>query len=82
MKDDNWKHCGLSMKCGSCMWWIQKTGNSGDINLSSNSKIDPLDRCRRHAPTMNGFPARGIMLKHLKRRLQRQNDNTQSIQTL
>lgn len=32
------------MRCRSCMWFAQK-GDSA------------LGRCRRHAPTMSGFPA-------------------------
>ena len=39
---DNWKHRGTNMKCSSCMWYSPKLGEIG--------------RCRRHAPTMNGYP--------------------------
>ena len=38
---DPWKHRSAGMKCVSCMWFAPK----GD-----------LGRCRRHAPTMNGYP--------------------------
>jgi inosine/xanthosine triphosphate pyrophosphatase family protein len=39
---DNWQHRSANMKCMTCMWWSQKKESIG--------------RCRRRAPTMNGFP--------------------------
>jgi hypothetical protein len=42
---DNWAHRSQNMRCASCMWFVQKAGGAG------------LGRCRRHAPTMSGFPA-------------------------
>jgi hypothetical protein len=41
---DPWKHRSTGMRCASCMWFAPK--GEGD-----------LGRCRRRAPTMNGFPA-------------------------
>lgn len=41
---DKWKHRSKNMICRTCMWWVAK--NHG-----------PLGRCRRHAPTLNGWPA-------------------------
>jgi hypothetical protein len=41
---DPWKHRSLKMRCVSCMWFVLKDPGS-------------VGRCRRHAPTMNGFPA-------------------------
>ena len=38
---DPWIHRSSGMKCGSCMWFVEK---------------GKLGRCRRHAPTMNGYP--------------------------
>jgi hypothetical protein len=49
--NDNWKHRLSRMKCDSCMWYVQKDAGRcfpGQANLG---------RCRRHAPTMSGFPA-------------------------
>lgn len=40
---DPWRHRSEQMKCRTCMWFVQKTPSVG--------------RCRRHAPTMNGYPA-------------------------
>ena len=42
MTEDNWKDRHIKMKCERCMHFVEKTGNIG--------------RCRRHAPTMTGFP--------------------------
>jgi len=43
MATDNWQHRSSGMVCATCMWWVEK-GNG-------------LGRCRRRAPTMNGWPA-------------------------
>ena len=45
---DNWKHRSTGMKCETCMWFAVKM--AGD-------KPAALGRCRRRAPTMNGYPA-------------------------
>jgi hypothetical protein len=40
---DLWAHRSENMRCRTCMWFARKgTGSVG--------------RCRRHAPTMNGYP--------------------------
>lgn len=44
MSEDNWKHRSQGMRCRSCLYYVQK-GES------------VLGRCRRHAPTMAGWPA-------------------------
>lgn len=44
MSQDPWKHRSQGMRCATCMWWARK----GDGRLG---------RCRRHAPTMSGYPA-------------------------
>jgi hypothetical protein len=41
-RDDPWVHRAAGMRCRSCMWYAPKAGTIG--------------RCRRHAPTMNGYP--------------------------
>lgn len=43
MKEDNWKHRSVGMKCESCMWFVPKDPAS-------------VGRCRKHAPTLNGYP--------------------------
>ena len=46
-KPDPWVHRSAGMRCKTCMWYAPKqTDRSGT----------PLGRCRRHAPSMNGYP--------------------------
>jgi len=40
---DNWMHRTKGMQCRTCMYNIPK--------------IAPLGRCRKHAPTLDGWPA-------------------------
>jgi hypothetical protein len=42
---DPWAHRNQGMRCRTCMWFAEK-GQRGDFG-----------RCRRHAPTMSGYPA-------------------------
>lgn len=44
---DPWHHRSENMRCKSCMWFVPKENKEG---------VTDLGRCRRHAPTMNGFP--------------------------
>lgn len=52
---DNWKHRNKGMKCASCMWWAVKAADRPDGDGAVERK--ELGRCRRHAPTMSGYPA-------------------------
>jgi hypothetical protein len=45
--EDNWKHRSSAMVCKTCMFFTNKVSNSGEIKLG---------RCRRHSPTMSGWP--------------------------
>ena len=45
-KQDPWKNRSKEMSCKTCMWFVEKE--------STTEKT--LGRCRRHAPTMNGYP--------------------------
>ncbi len=48
---DPWKHRSSEMICRVCMWYVRK---------EKADKAEPivpwLGRCRKHAPTMSGFP--------------------------
>jgi hypothetical protein len=44
---DQWKHRSKSMRCVTCMWFVNKERDAG---------FGSIGRCRRHAPTMNGYP--------------------------
>ena len=43
LKADPWAHRSQTMRCRTCMWFAPKANGLG--------------RCRRHAPTMSGYPA-------------------------
>ena len=50
---DPWKHRSTGMSCGTCMWSVVK-----EPTISSPMEaLKILGRCRRRAPTMNGYPA-------------------------
>lgn len=42
---DPWVHRSVGMRCVSCMWFAPKIGFTSGVG-----------RCRRHAPTMTGYP--------------------------
>ena len=50
--NDNWKHRSENMKCRTCMWFVLK-----DVSVPKEPNKEMLGRCRRHSPTMTGFPA-------------------------
>ena len=49
--EDNWQHRSQGMQCHTCMWYVPKHNQppTGDEEIDKG-------RCRRHAPTMGGFP--------------------------
>lgn len=49
--EDNWKHRSLKMKCATCMYFVEKATNR-PVAL-----INCLGRCRRHSPSLGGWPA-------------------------
>lgn len=49
---DPWVHRSEGMRCRTCMFFVPKA------RTRSVAPGEPvLGRCRRHAPTMHGFPA-------------------------
>ena len=56
--NDNWNHRSKGMYCSTCMWFIVKVPDFPDTEIAEvGSVISPrIGRCRRHAPTMNGWP--------------------------
>ena len=48
VRNDPWEHRSTGMRCKTCMWFVPK--KSGD------NPVYDIGRCRRHAPTMNGYP--------------------------
>lgn len=68
MPVDPWKHRSDGMKCKTCMWFVPKESSVKDaIDPRALKAIKSLEneagfavinvgRCRRHAPTMSGYP--------------------------
>ncbi len=50
MFEDPFMHRASKMSCTTCMWYVFKTKSAESKNTA------PIGRCRRHAPTMNGYP--------------------------
>lgn len=50
MVEDNWQHRSRFMRCKNCMWYVEK-------KFAHTPREVEIGRCRRHAPTMSGFPA-------------------------
>ncbi len=48
-KKDPWIHRSKAMSCACCMWYVPKPS-------SLKKETSPIGRCRKHAPTMDGFP--------------------------
>jgi len=69
MPEDLWIHRSENMRCKTCMFFVPKipagpgqvVAVKGDrpITASEFFKAPPFDlgRCRRHAPTLSGWPA-------------------------
>jgi hypothetical protein len=47
---DLWKHRSKGMKCRTCMYYVPKE------MMILVPEGQSVGRCRRHAPTMNGWP--------------------------
>ncbi len=55
MSEDAWKHRSVGMRCNTCMWFVPKTTVIPGTLDTPDPAYD-LGRCRRHAPTINGYP--------------------------
>ena len=65
MTNDPWIHRSQNMKCATCMWFVRKSVLGIRIPKSiglgtpapmAEDMVSKLGRCRRHAPTMSGYP--------------------------
>lgn len=55
---DPWAHRGTTMRCATCMWYVPKRPPADRAPASDAlGRVVELGRCRRHAPTMGGYPA-------------------------
>lgn len=57
MNTDPWKHRSAGMTCQTCMWFAEKVRAEPETRDAAESVPSKFGRCRRHAPTMNGYPA-------------------------
>lgn len=48
---DPWKHRSTGMACATCMWYVEKV-----VPPVTKVGYQRIGRCRRHAPSMNGYP--------------------------
>ena len=57
---DSWKHRITAMKCKTCMWFLPKEIIDPSTPAEQKAQTMPppvnVGRCRRHSPTMNGYP--------------------------
>lgn len=59
---DNWIHRPEGMRCRTCMYFVPKPGpppyTEPALTLGgmAQRRVGTLGRCRRHAPTMGGWP--------------------------
>lgn len=54
--NDPWKHRSAGMQCKTCMWYVEKFPAKEKMPVEGEEPRG-IGRCRRHAPTMNGYPA-------------------------
>lgn len=52
---DPWKHRSSGMLCKTCMWFATKAPLLTPADQPPTPGRD-VGRCRRHAPTMGGYP--------------------------
>jgi len=55
MNPDPWKHRSTAMSCRTCMFYVRKAATPPAKGEEQPDRQD-LGRCRRHAPTMGGYP--------------------------
>jgi len=49
---DPWVHRSSGMRCKTCIWFVKKE----PTNHLSHPGQHEVGRCRRHAPSMGGYP--------------------------
>ena len=52
LKQDPWANRNDGMKCSSCIWFVPKFISAPVVR--QDHKV--VGRCRRHAPSMSGYP--------------------------
>lgn len=55
MSSDNWKHRSAGMLCRTCISFVPKVVS--EVHEKGGATKRPvIGRCRKHAPTLQGFP--------------------------
>jgi hypothetical protein len=49
---DPWVNRSSGMRCRTCLWFVSKEPQALTVTVKSHE----VGRCRRHAPTMGGYP--------------------------
>jgi len=49
---DPWIHRSKGMRCASCIWYVRKES----MGPACGANAHTVGRCRRHAPSMGGYP--------------------------
>jgi len=52
LNKDPWKHRSSGMKCKTCLWFVPKNAECETVPPDDYR----VGRCRRHAPSINGYP--------------------------
>ena len=55
MATDPWRNRSQGMRCSTCMSFVMKAADESDRPEQAIG-AHALGRCRRHAPTMSGYP--------------------------
>lgn len=50
---DLWQHRSARMRCATCMFWVAKVNYDPGADEDDRGR---LGRCRKHAPTLDGYP--------------------------
>jgi Pyruvate/2-oxoacid:ferredoxin oxidoreductase delta subunit len=56
---DPWIHRSENMRCKTCIWFVPKVPAAVTLarqGYDKDAQVCDLGRCRRHAPTMGGYP--------------------------
>ncbi len=57
---DPWRHRSKGMKCATCMWYVVKAVEEGALGSEMGAalcRLGQIGRCRRRAPTLDGYPS-------------------------
>jgi hypothetical protein len=56
MTNDPWSNRQKGMICMTCIYYVEKCAPTPEKDYEKTVREGVIERCRRHAPTMSGFP--------------------------